>query len=157
MSLVSDSTYPHQGRIDFVDNQVDISTGTIRLRAVFDNDENQFTPGMFVRLKMRVGQPYDGILVSETAIGTDLSNKYVLVLGEDNVVAYRPVELGPRLGALRVIKSGLSPDDVIVTNGLQRAMPGTPVAPEVKEMATEAQLQSIFMDAKNNSEDANAA
>ncbi|WP_156508592.1 efflux RND transporter periplasmic adaptor subunit, partial [Oleiphilus sp. HI0132] len=78
MGLAGETTYPHQGVIDFVDNQVDISTGTIRLRAVFSNEDGKFTPGMFARINMQIGASYPGILVDEKAVVTDLSHKYVL-------------------------------------------------------------------------------
>jgi len=129
MGLANEKGFPHQGQIDFVDNQVDIATGTIRMRAVYDNAEGNLTPGLFARLKMQIGQPYDAILIPETAIGTDLSSKFVLVLGEGNVATYRPIVLGPRRGGQRIVKEGLNEGDVVIVSGLQRARPGTPVAP----------------------------
>ena len=143
MNLVGESGYNHYGNIDFVDNQLNISTGTIRLRAAFNNPKGDFTPGMFVRLKMRVGAAYESILVDEKAIGTDLNHKFVLVLGENNVVEYRSVELGPKVEGLRSIRSGLSLGDVIVVNGLQRARPGAPVSPTEIDMVTEDTLKAL--------------
>lgn len=133
MNLFGEQDYAHEGVIDFVDNQVDISTGTIRLRAVFDNQERRFTPGMFARLKMQVGNSYQGILIEEKAIGTDLSSRYVYVLGEGNVVEYRPIQLGPKVNGLRSVQAGLQGGETIITQGLQRIRPGIPVAPQTKD------------------------
>jgi len=143
MNLVNEQGYPHQGKVDFIDNQIDISTGTIRLRATFDNAEDHFTPGMFVRLKMSVSDTYAGILVDEQAISTDLNHKYVLLLTAENKVEYRAVELGPRIGGLRLIRSGLSAKDVIVVKGLQRAQPGSTVAPTTIEMISEFNRETL--------------
>jgi len=143
MSLTNDAKYAHQGVVDFVDNQIDISTGTIRLRAVFENKQDLFTPGMFARLKLRVNAPHDSILVDEKAIGTDLNHKFVLVLAAENKVEYRSVELGKRLGDLRAIQSGLSPEEVIIVKGLQRARPGGVVSPNSIDMAPAAVLKKM--------------
>ena len=145
MNLFGEQDYPHQGVIDFVDNQVDITTGTIRLRAAFDNQTGQFTPGMFARLKMQVGANYEGILIDEKAIVTDLSHKYVLVLGEDNVLQYRPVQIGSKFQGLRAIKSGLNAGEKIVIKGqgLPNVFPGMPVSPTEAEMVPAAMLDAI--------------
>lgn len=145
MSLFGEEGHPHQGVVDFVDNQVDITTGTIRLRAVFANKEGLFTPGMFARLKMQVGQQYQGILIDEKAIVTDLSHKYVLVLGENNILQYRPVQLGPKVQGLRAIAGGLNAGEKVVIEGqgLPTVFPGMPVAPTEAEMAPSAMLESI--------------
>lgn len=137
MGLAGETTYPHQGVIDFVDNQVDISTGTIRLRAVFSNEDGKFTPGMFARINMQIGASYPGILVDEKAVVTDLSHKYVLVLGENNILEYRPVQLGPKFKGLRAIKSGLEAGEKIVIKGqgLPNVFPGMPVSPSDADMA----------------------
>lgn len=129
MGLANEKGFPHEGVIDFVDNQVDIATGTIRMRAVYENAKGHLTPGLFARLKMQIGQAYEAILIPETAIGTDLSSKFVLVLGEGNIATYRPVVLGSRRGEERIVKEGLKEGDVVIVSGLQRARPGTPVAP----------------------------
>jgi multidrug efflux system membrane fusion protein len=137
MGLAGEANYPHQGVIDFVDNQVDIATGTIRLRAVFSNEAGKFTPGMFARVKMQIGENYQGTLVDEKAIVTDLSHKYVLVLGENNILQYRPVQLGAKFEGMRIILSGLSAGEKIVVKGqgLPNVFPGMPVAPTEAEMA----------------------
>lgn len=134
MGLAHQKDFPYQGTVDFVDNQVDIATGTIRMRAVYENPEGDLTPGLFVRLKMQIGPAYQTVMIPDKAIGTDLSNKFVLVLGEGDVVSYRPVQLGSRRGDWRIIKSGLEVGERIVINGLQRARPGAPVSPNVLTM-----------------------
>lgn len=144
MNLTGESDYPHQGRVDFVDNRIDVASGTIRLRAEFDNADRQFTPGMFVRLKMQSSASYQGVLIDEKAIGTDLSNKFVLVLGEGNTAQYRPVEVGPRIGTLRVIRSGLQEGERIIVNGQQRSFPGAPVSPNEVEMMPADKLQALL-------------
>lgn len=140
MGLAGEQDYPHSGVIDFVDNQVDITTGTIRLRAVFSNEDGKFTPGMFARIKMQIGEAYQGVLVDEKAIVTDLSHKYVLVLGDNNILQYRPVELGPKFEGLRIIKSGLNAGEKIVIKGqgLPNVFPGMPVAPTEADMVPAA-------------------
>jgi multidrug efflux system membrane fusion protein len=137
---VNEHTYM---QIDFVDNQIDTSSGTIRLRAVFENTDGLFTPGMFVRLKMQVSHAQTSILVNEIALGTDLNHKFVLVVGPDNKTEYRAVELGPRMGTLRVIASGLSKDDVIIVKGLQRTRPGAEVTPEMIEMVPKSVIERM--------------
>lgn len=134
MGLAHQRDFPYSGVVDFVDNQVDIATGTIRMRAVYDNPEGALTPGLFVRLKMQIGSAYQALMIPEKAIGTDLSNKFVLVLGEGDVVSYRPVELGARRGEWRIIKGGLEAGEKIVIDGLQRARPGAPVSPNIVTM-----------------------
>ena len=143
MALANESGYPHEGYIDFVDNQVNPATGTIRGRAVFDNPQGKFIPGLFTRIKLVGSASYDGILIDDKAISTDLSNKYVLVLDTDNKVQYRAVTMGEKLNGLRIIKSGLKASDSIVVNGLQRVRPGAEVAPEVVPMAKPAILEQL--------------
>jgi membrane fusion protein, multidrug efflux system len=127
LGLAGESGYPHQGHLDFLDNQVDPRSGTIRARAVFDNKDGQFTPGLFARIKLVSRDAYDAVLIDDRAIGTDLGKKYVLVLKNDSSLEYRLVELGPDVDGLRVVQQGLEPNDVIVVNGLQHVMPGIKV------------------------------
>ncbi len=129
MGLANQQDYPFQGKIDFIDNQVDASTGTIRMRAVFDNTDGQLTPGLFARVRLQIGQTTEALVVPEKALATDLSTKYVIVVGENNITSIRPVELGQRKGAYRIIKSGLEGGETIIVSGLQRAFPGAPVTP----------------------------
>jgi multidrug efflux system membrane fusion protein len=128
VGLINEEGYPHPARLDFVDNRVDPSHGTIRARAVLDNAGGRFTPGLFARLKLVSPQRYSAALVDDRAIGTDLGRKFVFVVDEQGVVEYRAVETGPAIGPLRVITDGLAAGDVVVVNGLQRVRPGVTVA-----------------------------
>ncbi|GIZ13947.1 efflux RND transporter periplasmic adaptor subunit [Pseudomonas sp. NCCP-436] len=143
LGLSDESGHPHLGQLDFLDNQVNPRTGTIRGRAVFDNQDGRFTPGLYVRLKLVGSKPYSATLIRDEAIGTDLGKKYVLVLGEDNAVTYRSIELGPKLEGLRIVRSGLNKGEKIVVNGLQRAMPGTTVEPQLVSMADDSTLEQL--------------
>ncbi len=129
MGLADEQGYAHEGRLDFVDNQVDARSGTIRARAVFDNKDGHYTPGLFARIKLIGGQAHDTILIDERAVGTDLGKKFVLALKTDNTLEYRPVTLGANIDGLRVVSQGLANGDVIVVNGLQHVRPGATVAP----------------------------
>lgn len=144
LGLANETGHPHLGHVDFVDNRVDPTTGTIRGRAVFSNAQGQFTPGLFARLKLVASGTYEGILVSDRAIGTDLGKKYVLVLGPDNKTQYRAVTLGPKLDGLRIVRSGLSRGERIVVNGLQRVRPGMAVTPKSVAMAEPAELDKLY-------------
>jgi len=130
LGLANEQGHPHKGYVDFVDNQLNTQTGTIRARAVFDNKDRIFTPGLFARLKLIGSGNYDAILINDRAIGTDQSKKFVLVVGADNKAMYREVKVGPMVDNLRVIKQGLKPGEVIVVNGIQRVRPGEPVTPQ---------------------------
>lgn len=143
MALANELDYPHEGYIDFVDNRVDPRTGTIRGRAIFDNADGEFIPGLFARIKLIGSASYQGILIDDKAIGTDLNNKFVLIVDENNVVQYRGVTLGEKLGGLRIISSGLDANDKIVVNGLQRVRPGAEIFPEVVNMATNETLENL--------------
>ena len=139
LGLASDKGYPHNGIIDFADNRVNPGTGTIRVRATFDNSKRIFKPGLFTRLRIPVSEPYQALLVAERAIGIDQGVKYVLVVDDKNIVERRFVEPGPvQDDGLQVMKSGLKPGDVIVVNGMQRARPGKPVTPQRGEMPRRA-------------------
>lgn len=143
MRLANESDYDHWGKINFVDNQVNSGTGTLRVRAVFDNQNRALLPGLFAHLKLAGGQAHEGILVAEKTIGTDLSNKYVLVLNQENKVEYRAIKMGDKVGSMRIIKDGLKPQDTIVVNGLQRVRPGALVAPNKVSMADEETLNEL--------------
>jgi len=140
LGLSNEEGHPHEGRMDFLDNQVNPGTGTIRGRAVFDNRDGTFTPGLYVRLKLVGSAGYVASLVDDEAIGTDLGKKFVLVLDAENKVAYRTVEIGPKQDGLRVVREGLDAGDRIVVKGLQRVRPGMTVDPEVVPMADAATL-----------------
>jgi len=133
LKLIDEKDFKHEGRMDFVNNVIDSTTGTIRARAVFDNPNGVFTPGMFGRVRVPASPPYEALLVPDAAIGSEQTRKYVLVVGPDNKVAERFVTLGQaRPGNLRVIKSGLKPDDRIIVEGLMRARAGQKVTPQEK-------------------------
>lgn len=143
MALSDESEFSHQGQLDFLDNQINPRTGTLRARALFDNSQGKFTPGLYARIKLRGSAPYRAQLISESAVGTDLGRKYVLVLGADNTVDYRAVTLGPRVAGLRIVREGLAQGEHIVVNGLQRAYPGSQVQPATIPMASDAELASL--------------
>ncbi len=134
MQLAGETDFAYQGNIDFVDNRVNPQTGTIRMRAVFDNRDNRFTPGLFARLKIGSREPSTAILISDQAIGTDLSNKYVLVLNADETLDYRKITPGPKYNDLRVVLDGLKTGEIIVVKGLQRVFPGSKVVPQFVSM-----------------------
>jgi multidrug efflux system membrane fusion protein len=127
MGLVGEQGYPHRGQLDFIDNQVDARSSTIHARAVFDNKDGRFTPGLFARIKLVANDSYDAILIDERAVGNDLGKKYVLLLKTDNTLEYRSVTLGMRVDGLRVVEDGLQPADIIVVNGLQHVAAGAKV------------------------------
>jgi multidrug efflux system membrane fusion protein len=120
---------PLEGRLQLVDNQVDTRSGTIRVRAVFDNKDGNLIPGQFARLRMGQAKSEPALLVNERAVGTDQDKKFVMVIGADNKAAYREVTLGPPANGLRVVTGGLKPGERIVVNGLQRVRPGALVEP----------------------------
>ncbi len=134
LQLLDEEGYPHSGQMDFVENRVDSASGTITARAIFDNPDGLFLPGLFGRLRLLGSAPYQAILVPESAIGTDQSYKFVYVMGEDNIPLYKRVELGEQRGDLRVILEGLQPDDTIIIEGLLRVRPGAPVTPQEGEI-----------------------
>ncbi|AIG01160.1 multidrug efflux RND transporter, membrane fusion protein MexE [Pseudomonas fluorescens] len=143
LGLSNEDGNPHLGQMNFVDNQVNPATGTIRGRAVFDNSDGRFTPGLYARLKLVGSGTYSAVLISDEAVGTDLGKKFVLVMDGDNKTVYRAVELGPKIEGLRIVRSGLSKDDTIIVKGLQRVRPGSPVVPETIPMASQATLAAL--------------
>jgi membrane fusion protein, multidrug efflux system len=128
VGLINEQGYPHAAQLDFVDNQVDPSHGTIRARAVLDNRDGRFTPGLFARMKLVSPNRHSAALVDDRAIGTDLGKRFVFVVDEQGVVQYRPVETGRLVEGLRIVESGLAAGDVVIVNGLQRVRPGVSVA-----------------------------
>ncbi|WP_095097817.1 multidrug efflux RND transporter periplasmic adaptor subunit MexE [Pseudomonas sp. Irchel 3A5] len=144
LGLSNEAGNPHQGQMNFVDNQVNPRTGTIRGRAVFDNSDGSFTPGLYARVKLVGSGVYSAVLINDEAVGTDLGKKFVLVMGQDNKPTYRTVELGPKVEGLRIVRSGLSKDDTIVVKGLQRVRPGQPVTPEETPMASAETLAALL-------------
>ncbi|WP_337267563.1 efflux RND transporter periplasmic adaptor subunit [Oryzifoliimicrobium ureilyticus] len=135
---LSDEGTPVKGKLQFIDNQVDASSGTIGVRAVFDNPGGRLIPGQFVRVRM--GQPKEEkrIMITERAIGTDQDKKFVFVVDADNKANYRPVTLGIGINGERAVESGLKEGDKVVVNGLQRVRPGAVVVPQMEEKVAAA-------------------
>jgi multidrug efflux system membrane fusion protein len=129
IGLASEEGYPHQGHIKSFDNRLDTTSGTMRVRAVFDNAKGILTPGMYARVRTGGSAPELALLIDDKAVGTDQSKKYVMVLGNDNKVTYRAVVLGPVVDGMRIVRSGLKKDERIVVNGLQRIRPNDVVTP----------------------------
>lgn len=136
MQKVGQKEFAHQGYINFIDNQINSATGTLRVRAVFDEDNNQLRAGSFARIKLAANEVSEKVIIPERAIGTDLKNRFVLTVGENNVLEYKLVEVGERYGALRAITSGLSEGDVIAVNGPARVGPGMPISPNTVTIET---------------------
>src|SRR6266480_893137 len=121
----------HRGRLQLIDNQVNARSGTVRVRAVFDNKDGSLIPGQFAKLRMGQAKTEPALLISERAVGTDQNKRYVMVVGEDNKATYREITLGGTANGQRIVTSGLKPGERIIVNGLQRVRPGTLVAPQV--------------------------
>jgi RND family efflux transporter MFP subunit len=139
LKLIDEPEFSHEGQIDFVDNVIDRATGTIRGRAEFTNADGLFTPGMFARVQLPASDPYQALLLPDSAIGTEQSRKYVLVVSADNTVVQRYVTLGDLADGLRVIKTGLAADDRVIVNGLIQARLGAKVAPQEQPASPQAQ------------------
>ena len=139
LKLIDEANFEHEGRMDFVDNVIDRSTGTIRGRAVFANPGNVFTPGMFGRVQVPASQPYEALLLPDAAIGTEQARKYVLVVDGEDTARQKYVTLGQLApDGLRVIKDGLSLDDRVVISGLMQARAGQKVRPQQPGAAPQA-------------------
>lgn len=134
VGLANEEGFPHAARLDFVDNRLDPASGTIRARAVLNNDDGRFTPGLYARVRLAGSGRYTATLVRDAAVGTDQDRKFVLVLKPDGTVEYRAVELGRLVDGLRVVRSGLRAGERIVVNGLQRVRPGGKVAAREEPM-----------------------
>ena len=145
VGLEDEKGYPHQGRLVFLNNALDSGTGTIRARALLANPDDVFVPGLFARVKLIGNERYKAVLVNDSAIGTDQTVRYVLLVGKNDRIVYRPVELGPIVHGLRVVRSGLSPGDTIVVNGLMRVRPGMQVTPQLVAMGDDDETYSVMM------------
>lgn len=143
MALANERDYQHIGMVDFVDNAMDKQTGTIRVRASFDNEDNSLLPGLFARLRTAGSGAYEGILIDDKAVGTDLNNKFVLVVGADGLVEYRGVTLGEKVQGLRIVTQGLMAEDKIVVNGMQRVRPKMQIDPHMVEMVDSDKLEAL--------------
>ena len=129
LKLLDEQDFPHKGKIDFVDNVIDQSSGTIRGRAVVSNPDGFLTPGMFARVRVPGSAKYETLLVPDSAIGSEQVRKFVFVVDGENTVKQKYITLGTLQGNLRVVKTGLEPDDRVIVNGLMRARPGAKVTP----------------------------
>ena len=127
VGLANEEGFPHLGTVDFVDNQLNPQTGTIRARAVLQNKDGVFTPGLFARVQLLGSSEHRAILIDDRAVNTDQNQKYVFLLGPNNTIEYRKITLGRIIGGLRTLRDGLKAGDVIVVNGAQRVHPGMTV------------------------------
>lgn len=134
LGLANEAEYSRSGAVDDVDNRLDPVSGTIRVRARFDNPDGLLVPGLYARIKVGGSDPLPAVMVDERAIGTDQDKKFVLVVGDDNKVSYRPIQLGSRQEGLRIVTDGLAPGERIIVNGIQRARPGDVVKPKAVAM-----------------------
>ncbi|MEM7693587.1 MAG: efflux RND transporter periplasmic adaptor subunit [Pseudomonadota bacterium] len=139
--LADERDGPFEGVLDFAENRVDDASGTVRVRARFDNPDFIMQPGMFGRINVPASLPYQGVLVPDEAVASDQNRRIVYALGDNNTVSAIPVRPGPRIYGYRVIRSGLSGDETIVINGLSRVRPGVTVAPTRVELPPEAEGQ----------------
>jgi multidrug efflux system membrane fusion protein len=142
MGTSATSDTPFKGTLQLVDNQVDAKSGTVRVRAVFDNKDGSLLPGQFARIRMGQARTTNALLVNERAVGTDQNKKFVMVIDGENKASYREVTLGPSVDGLRIVTAGLKPGERIVVNGLQRVRPGALVAPQAVPMDAKTDTQA---------------
>lgn len=145
LQLMGEEGFPHKGRMDFVDNQIDPQTGTIRGRAVVPNPGNVFVPGMFAKMRLIGASTYEAKLIPDEALVTDQADKVVYLLGADGKVEMRKVKLGPIVDGLRVIREGLKATDKVVIDGLMRVRPGAQVKAKIVSLAPKAEPQVTAM------------
>jgi membrane fusion protein, multidrug efflux system len=135
VALADEENFPHQGFIDFLDNRLDQNTGTITARAVLPNPDLLLAPGLFARVRMPAGDKYKALMLPPEAVGSDLSQQFVFVVDDQNLVQYRKVTPGPLIDGWRVIRDGLQPDDWVIVKGVQRAKTGAKVDPIKQDSA----------------------
>jgi RND family efflux transporter MFP subunit len=136
IGMADEDDYPSRGTVDFSENRTDPNTGTLRLRGTIENPlPYMLNPGMFVNVRLPVGEPHDVLLIPEQSIGTDQGRKFVYVVNDKDEIVYRPVKLGFAESSLRTVEEGLAPNERIVLSGIQRLRPGLKVAPELPEQA----------------------
>jgi multidrug efflux system membrane fusion protein len=145
IAAADEAGFSRTGTLEFVDNQIDPATGTVRMRARFDNSDNLLAPGLFARVQLaeRGKDGHKALMVAERAVGTDQDRKFVLVVSTDGKAEYRQVHLGPLVGSLRIVRSGLKAGEHIVVNGLQRVRPGGRVTPQLVPMDAGAEGQPM--------------
>ena len=130
MQLADETGFPHKGHMDFVDNRVDPSTGTLRARGVFPNADHSLSPGFFARLRIPGSGKYPALLIPDRALGSDQAQKFVFVVNAENKVEFRPVKIGPMIDGLRVVSAGLKAGEQVIVEGLMRVRPGVVVDPK---------------------------
>ncbi|WP_454633490.1 efflux RND transporter periplasmic adaptor subunit [Bradyrhizobium cenepequi] len=138
VGLQTEPGYPHKGKLDYISPILNQSTGTLPVRGIFENPDRALLPGFFVRVRVPYDQQQDALLVPDIALGSDQAGRYVLVVNGENVVEQRKVQTGQLEGELRVIESGLKPDDRVVIAGLLRAIPGQKVDPQLQKIEASA-------------------
>jgi RND family efflux transporter MFP subunit len=138
IGLQTETGYPHEGKLDYISPMLNQSTGTLAVRGILENPNRTLLPGFFVRVRVPYSAQESALLVPSTALGSDQAGRYLLVVNGDNVVEQRKVQIGPTEGDLRVIESGLKPDDRVVIAGLLRAIPGQKVDPQLQKIETSA-------------------
>jgi membrane fusion protein, multidrug efflux system len=145
MQLENETNFPREGVIDFVDNQVDVNTGTVQIRCVFPNPTTILTPGLFALTRIPTSGRYQALLIPDAAVNTDQNERYLLIVGANGVVQQRRVKLGTLFGNLRSISNGLKPGELVIVDGMQSAMPGTKVDPHEVPVPTKSldALESI--------------
>jgi membrane fusion protein, multidrug efflux system len=145
LQLENETNFPHQGVIDFVDNQVDVNTGTVQIRCVIANPTTILTPGLFTVTRIPASGRYQALLIPDAAVNTDQDERYLLIVGANDVVQQRPVKVGALFGTLRSITDGLKPGERVIVNGTLSAMPGTKVEPHEVAVSTQSldALESI--------------
>ncbi len=141
VQLVDEHSWSHEGAIDFVDNQFNRGSGTLRIRATFPNPETTMNAGQFGRIRVPASEPHQAILIPDTSIVADQARKIVLVVKEDGTVEGRPIQVGPTYQGLRIVRGGLSASDTIVLDGVQRARPGGKVTPQAGSITPDPQAQ----------------
>jgi multidrug efflux system membrane fusion protein len=149
IGLANETGFPHEGKLEFVDNQLDPRSGSVRMRAVLPNTDGALVPGLFARVQLEGSTgAKQTLLINDRAINTDQDRKFVFVVGKDNKAEYRPVTLGQQVDGLRIVRTGLKPGEKIVVNGLQRVKPGAPITPNI--VAMDADPLAAEMNAKKD-------
>jgi RND family efflux transporter MFP subunit len=156
LGLANEDGHPHRGAVNFIDNQVNPRTGTLKVRGVFPNKDEALSPGYFARVRVPIGAPHGALLITDRALDTDQGQKIVYVVDQDNKVTSRPVRLGALHDGLREITDGLKPEDRVIVNGLQQVRPGATVEPNLVDMPTSA-ARSQGPGVRNQTETARAA
>jgi RND family efflux transporter MFP subunit len=143
LGLATETGFPHEGHLDFIDNRLDPNTGTMTGRAIFRNPDLALVPGLFGRVQLPGSSPYRALLMRDEAIGSDQTQRFALVVNGQNTVEFRKVELGPIIDGLRVVRKGLSPEDWVIVNGVQRVKAGAKVDARKQALSTEQVLPSV--------------